>query len=188
MIIKCVTLYQPWASLIMIGAKPYEFRSWSYVARGVGVRPGDVIGIHAGVRPTRPAEVRDLLERLDDPDNSTGLVAALARPLLERLAAAHKCRGIIEHSALLGTAVIGKPVLACDLKPEWAALLNDSDRLEHSNWAWPMTDVRRFDVTIMVPGHQGFWNCPVSQEGMAISTRAAPDAPSAPASALERPA
>lgn len=25
---KALTIYQPWASLVMIGAKPHEFRGW----------------------------------------------------------------------------------------------------------------------------------------------------------------
>jgi hypothetical protein len=165
--IKCITLYQPWASLIMIGAKPWEFRSWSYVARGVGVRPGDTIGIHAGARPIKPAEVRDLLARLDDPIGSTGLIPDLARPLLDRLMSTPKCLGIIEQSALLGTARIGTPILSCDVKPEWAALINDSDRLEHCNWAWPMTDIHRFADPVMIAGHQGFWNCPIPEAELA---------------------
>lgn len=156
--IKVLTLWQPWATLIMVGAKPWEFRGWSYVARGVGVKPGDTIGIHAGARPIKPAEVRDLLARLDDPVGSTGLIPAIARPLLERLDGTPKCRGVIEQSALLGTATIGAPVLSADVKPEWAALIADSDRLEHSNYAWPMTDIRRFAEPIFVGGHQGFWN------------------------------
>lgn len=163
---KAITLWQPWASLIMIGAKPWEFRGWDYVARGVGVRPGDRIGIHAGARPIRPAEVRDLLARLDDPAGSTGLVPDLARPLLKRLDGAPKCRGVIQMSAILGTAVIGRPVLSSELKPEWAALINDSDRLEHCNFAWPLTDIRRFDVPVMVAGHQGFWNFSIHQEDL----------------------
>lgn len=156
--IKVITLWQPWASLIMIGAKPWEFRSWSYVARGVGVKPGDTIGIHAAARPIKPTEIKDLLARLDDPVCSTGLVPNVARPLLERLDAAFKCMGVIETSALLGTGTIGKPALASEVKPEWAALINDSDRLEHCNWAWPMADIRRFDAPVFIPGHQGFWN------------------------------
>ncbi len=162
-VLKCITLYQPWASLIMIGAKPWEFRSWSYVERGVGVAPGDTVGIHAGARPIRPAEVSDLLARLDDEDGTTGLVPEKARPLLERLAAAHKCRGVVEQSALLGTATIGAPVLSAEVKPKWAALINDSDRLEHCRWAWPMLDVRRFAEPVMVAGHQGFWNHPMPE-------------------------
>lgn len=156
--IKCISLWQPWASLIMVGAKPWEFRSWSYVARGVGVKPGDTIGIHAGKRPIKPTEIADLLARLDDPIGSTGLIPAIARPLLERIQAAHKCRGVIEQSALLGTATIGVPVLSAEVKPEWAAVINDSDRLEHCNWAWPMTDIHRFDEPVHIGGHQGFWN------------------------------
>lgn len=165
--IKCITLYQPWASLIMIGAKPWEFRSWSYVARGVGVKPGDTIGIHASARPIKLAEIVDLLERLDDPLGSTGLVPVIARPLLDRILVAYKCRGIVEISALLGTATIGTPRLSREIKPEWAEALNDSDRLEHSNWAWPLTDVRRFPEPKPMGGHQGFWNFTLTEKDIA---------------------
>lgn len=156
--IKVLTLWQPWATLIMVGAKPFEFRSWSYVAKGVGVKPGDTVGIHAGARPIKLAEIVDLLERLDDPIGSTGLVPAIARPLLERILVAYKCRGVIEQSALLGTATIGTPRLSAEVKPEWATAIGDSDRLEHCNYAWPMTDIRRFECPVHIGGHQGFWN------------------------------
>ncbi len=155
---KAITLWQPWASLIMVEAKPWEFRGWNYVARKVGVKPGDRIGIHAGARPIRPNEIADLLARLDDANNTTGLIAEKARPLLERIYAAHKCRGVVEMSAILGTAVIGPPRLSAEVKPEWAALIADSDRLEHCNWAWPMTDVRPLAEPIPGRGAQGFFN------------------------------
>lgn len=173
-ILKVITLWQPWASMVMIGAKPWEFRSWNYVARGVGVRPGDRIGIHASARPVKLAEVQDLLVRLDDPIGSTGLVPGLARPLLQRLEKAHKCRGVVETSALLGTAVIGKPIISAELKPEWAALINDSDRLEHCNWAWPMTDIRRFREPVMIGGHQGFWNFSIKEASSSTRGSARP--------------
>lgn len=35
---KALTIWQPWASLIMIGAKPYEFRSWQPPAWLIGKR------------------------------------------------------------------------------------------------------------------------------------------------------
>lgn len=162
-VIKAIVIWQPWASLIMIGAKPWEFRSWNYLDRGVGVKPGDRIGICAGARPIRPAEVLDLLERLDDLHNSTGLIQENARPLLQRLMGAHKCRGIIETSALLGTARIGAPRLSAEVKPEWAALIADSDRLEHCNWAWPMTEIMPF-APIPIRGAQGFFNVSVAKE------------------------
>lgn len=162
--IKAIVLWQPWASLIMIGAKPLEFRSWSYVERGVGVRPMDRIGVSAAKRPVKIAEVDDLLRRLDDPLCTTGLDAAKARPLLERLATAHKCRGVVEVGALLGTARIGPPVLSVDVMPGWAGLINDSDRLEHCKWAWPMVDERPFDEPVPVRGAQGFFNVHVPED------------------------
>lgn len=40
---KALTVYQPWASLIISGFKPYEFRSWNYVERGLGRLTGQLI-------------------------------------------------------------------------------------------------------------------------------------------------
>ena len=158
---KVITLWQPWASLIMIDAKPFEFRGWSYVERGVGVKPGDTIGIHAGARPIKLAEIDDLLRRLDDPICSTGLVADKARALLTRIAKAVKGRGVVEMSALLGTVRIGPPVLSVDAMPTWRGEIGDSDRLEHCKWAWPMLNVKPLQAPIVMKGWQGFFNCPV---------------------------
>lgn len=159
---KVITLWQPWASLIMIGAKPFEFRRWNYLARGVGVAVDDRIGIHAGARPIKLVEIEDLLERLDDPICSTGLDAAKARPLLQRIAKAHKGRGVVEMSALLGTARIGEPLLSTDAMPKWSGSMEpeigDSDRLEHCKWAWPMSGIERLENPIPMKGWQGFWN------------------------------
>lgn len=162
--IKAIVLYEPWASLIMCGAKPWEFRSWSYVERGVGVRPDDRVGVHASKRPIRVAEVTDLLHRLDDETVSTGLIAAKARPLLERLLTAHKCRGVLDLGALIGTARIGAPCLSLDVMPAWRRFICDSDRLEHVKWAWPMLDVRSLDAPVPVRGAQGFFNVQVPED------------------------
>ena len=43
---KALTLWQPWASLVIAGAKPYEFRSWSPPRWLIGQR----IVIHAAAR------------------------------------------------------------------------------------------------------------------------------------------
>jgi hypothetical protein len=83
--IKCITLWQPWASLIAIEAKPLEFRGWSYTQRPTGVKPGDRIAIAAGARKVRETDIIDLLERIDDAEGSTGLVRdkALPWPMLD---------------------------------------------------------------------------------------------------------
>lgn len=162
---KAIVLFQPWASLVMIGAKPWEFRGWSYVERGVGVRPGEQVGISAGKRPIKPAEVSDLLRRLDDPLCTTGLVPDKARSLLLKLEAAYKCRGVIETGALLGIARIGEPRLSVEVMPGWGNLINDSDRLEHCKWAWPMSDVHAIPPK-PIRGAQGFFNVTLTDEEM----------------------
>ena len=46
---KALTLYQPWASLIAIGAKQFETRSWPAPRTAIG----DVVAIHAGRKEDR---------------------------------------------------------------------------------------------------------------------------------------
>jgi hypothetical protein len=81
---KALTVWQPWASLIIIGAKPYEFRGMSCLAYINPPKPGERIAIHAAARPV------------------------LADALLVNVLTSFKCR-LLPLGAVLGTAVIGKP-------------------------------------------------------------------------------
>lgn len=49
---KALTLWQPWASLIALGLKQYETRSWSTSYRGL-------LAIHAARRPMRVLDLTD---------------------------------------------------------------------------------------------------------------------------------
>jgi len=148
--VKALTIYQPWASLIMAGAKPYEFRSWPAPQFVVGQR----IVIHAGAPKMDPRELKVLLWKLGRPNSHlTGLLADKAVPILER---AQQQPAIFPRKHALGTAVLGKPVRACDLWPE--AFASDSTRIEQSNWAWPLTEIQHFDEPVPMNGAQGFWN------------------------------
>jgi len=51
MIIKCITLWQPWASLIVDKRKPVETRPWKTKYRGV-------LAIHAGLHVDRQACIK----------------------------------------------------------------------------------------------------------------------------------
>ena len=53
---KALTIWQPWASLIMAGAKPYEFRGWRAPRSIIGQR----IVIHAAARKVDRVEVFNL--------------------------------------------------------------------------------------------------------------------------------
>lgn len=59
---KALTVWQPWASLIIVGAKPYEFRGWRFPQSLLGQR----IVIHAAARKIRSGEIGDLLDDARD--------------------------------------------------------------------------------------------------------------------------
>lgn len=158
---KALTIWQPWASLIMIGAKPHEFRGYP--------APGFVLNqriiIHAGARPVKPFEVEDLLRRIDAEAAGTDLDLMptcldldKARELLLKVRASHKYR-LLPIGVALGTAVLGRSIRSCDL---FEMNVADSDR-EGFNWAWPLTDIRHFEPPIPMRGAQGFFDVQIGE-------------------------
>lgn len=143
MTIPAITIWQPWASLIAIGAKPYEFRRWPAPQHFIGQR----IAIHAGARKMRREEIQDLLLRVEEPESGHALVAHLAKPLLD---VAITSPGRLELSHVVCTAILGEPRLATALYP-------DSDRVDHHIWAWPLTGIERLAPPTPAKGAQGFW-------------------------------
>lgn len=145
---KALTVYQPWASLIMAGAKPFEFRTYAAPKWMVGAR----FVIHAGARRIVREEVLDLLQRLDD-GGTTGLKAEIARPILERLLNAHADSHVLPLASGLGTAVMGTSRKASAI----FAGVADSDRIDQHKWAWPLGAIKAFSPIVPMRGAQGFW-------------------------------
>lgn len=149
---KALTVWQPWASLIMAGFKPYEFRGWPAPRSVVGQR----IVIHAGGRALKKTEVRDLINQLAASAFCGGLkidaVTFLEDVLMDRRT--------LPRAAGLGTVLLGEPKQSCDLWPDHFEGLSDSDRREHSNWAWPVSEIEPFEPIVPIKGHQGFWHWP----------------------------
>jgi hypothetical protein len=148
---KALTLWQPWASLIMIGAKPWEFRKWNFtdkphLARLVGQR----IVIHAGARPVKKFELEDISERINEGESA--LVPEIASPFIEKVLAGEIK---LPMASALGTAVIGRPQRSFDL---FKHIVADSDRLDHQMYAWPISEVQPFEQPVPAMGAQGFWN------------------------------
>jgi hypothetical protein len=150
---KALTIWQPWATLIMIGAKPYEFRRWDYRDR-IDLS-GQRIVIHAGARPVKAAEIGDIIDRIED--HISSLRREIALPLLQRLKAAYKCQGVVPLAAGLGTAIIQTPKSVSALFSSPA----DSDRIDHHMFAWPLTDIRPWAEPVECRGAQGFWTWPM---------------------------
>lgn len=171
--VKALTIYQPWATLIMIGAKPYEFRTWDYSERFASI-VGTRIVVHASARPVKPKEIADLLQRLtDDGGIGTGLKPDIAIPLLERVAAGLQRPDLLTGTkqgveplelpvgAGLGTATITRPRRAADL---FKGTVADSDRIDQHVYAWPLQAIEPFKHAIDVRGMQGFWDFPKDLE------------------------
>lgn len=165
---KALTIWQPWASLIIAGAKPYEFRSWRAPRSLIGQR----IVIHAAARNIDREEACGLWTVLYDRNHNNALRLAsaetclhpeLAIPVLER--AFWEGREPLPISAGIGTAVIGEPRNGLEIAEEFGVpRVNDSDRDEHANWGWPMLDIEAWPEPIPMRGKQGFWPWPSSQQ------------------------
>jgi len=165
---KALTIWQPWASLIMAGAKPYKFRSWRPPASVIGQR----IVIHAAARPIdrREAHAHYLILGCRNRSNElaraaaeTCLLAEDALPILARCWVPHSEE--LPLACGLGTAIVGEPRLGTDIAEDFGILrANDSDRDEHANWGWPMLDIEVWPEPIPMRGRQGLWNWPTPTE------------------------
>ena len=155
---KVITVWQPWASLIAIGAKPYEFRGWIPPASLIDKR----IGIHAGARPIKRIEVATLIQQLGDETNE-GLPCLrkdIALPFLTRVYnSLLDGIEILPRSHILCTGVLGTPKSGEECAAEFGIEAgNDSDRDGTFNWGWPITDIQDLEPPIPFRGAQGFWN------------------------------
>jgi len=148
-----LTIWQPWATLIAVGAKPFEFRAWAAPRAMHGRR----IAIHAGARATRKDEVRDLLLQLQSSHwRETGLNRDIAIATLEPVLSAP---GSLPLRSILCLATLGTPIRGSELTAALGtgSTINDSDRDQHTNWGWPLTDIDVLRPFVPATGAQGFW-------------------------------
>jgi hypothetical protein len=176
---KAFTLYQPWASLVIVGAKPFEFRGWNPRERGPGYAKliGQHIIIHASARPMVADEIRQIVDNLQfgGPNAAaTCLHVDKALELLLPLYHLKKPDGL-PLGAGLGTALLGEPRNGIEIAvqefgfpaegtDELPGLPGfDSDREEHANWGWPLTEITPWFQPQPMRGLQGFWNWPTPE-------------------------
>jgi hypothetical protein len=169
--VRALTIWQPWASLILIGAKPYEFRPKPFSEYVNQPAVGERVAIHAGARPVRRTEVADLVVRLkeQDPDIHPCLVRAIALPFLERVLLGLASSSAVQLgprtvepfrcplSAVLCTVVLGRPRPGDECARDFGRGANDSDRDATFNWGWPLQDIEPVVPPVETSGAQGFW-------------------------------
>ena len=134
---RAITLYQPWAQLILLGAKLIETRSWDPPQSAIGTR----IAIHAGKRvvefPDWP-EYREFNE-------------AVRRWLGDNWAK-EVPTGAVVCSALLKGA---RRVKTANDLPDGDELLFGEYGV--GRWLWDLADIEPFDEPIPARGFQGLW-------------------------------
>lgn len=155
---RALTIFQPWATLVMMKAKPHEFRKWDFTDKPAFERlVGQRIVVHASARPMKLAEVNDIINRIDAEE--TDLNGEIARPYLYRLWEMLRAKdttidALAPRAAALGTVILGRPKNVVELFRE---TMPDSDRLDHHMYGWPMIDPVALARPIPTPGSQGFW-------------------------------
>lgn len=152
---KALSLWQPWATLIAIGAKQYETRSWSTAYRGSLV-------IHAAKRPDEAKALEMAIYRLSGHWAQT----PLEHYAIEALYAFHgEPVGAFIPKLPLGAAlcvvdlvdVVRVERVVCTLSAQEMAFGNYSA----GRFAWKLANVRRFDKPIPLAGRQGLFDCEV---------------------------
>ena len=142
---KALTVWQPWATLIVAGLKLHEFRRYPAPKALIG----QTVVIHAGKR--KPTD-HDLARTLAAPSHTTGnpdadrQVMDLLRPFWRRVE-------IMPQAAGLGTVRLGEPRPALDI---FRGQMDPAD-INPDMWGWPMADAEAWPEPIPARGYQGFW-------------------------------
>lgn len=131
--IKCVSLWQPWASFIAEGLKHVETRGWPAPAAIIGTR----IGIHA-------AKTRD------------GILATSCESILsDSMRRIEEEHGPLPFGAIVATAVVEACVPVERLKAD------DFGDYAPGRYGWILTDVRKLETPIPYKGAQGIFTATI---------------------------
>jgi hypothetical protein len=150
---RAITVHQPYASLIVAGAKPFEFRKGRPPAALIGQR----IVIHASARRIDPRAASRLFVAVRDQALSSIIVASLdATKALPILARAWSPAGDpLPTAAGIGTVIIGAPRTVQEVAELPGSPIADE---EADQWAWPMLDIERWPSPVAASGQQSFWH------------------------------
>jgi activating signal cointegrator 1 len=176
---KAISLWQPWASLIACGAKPYETRSWAPPRELIG----QTIAIHAAKKIDKDAaafaeelmygqygkdgfELADKLEASfkGAPDEMLGLFGQATMPIgcvvcTARLDAAFQLGDKAEEAAVLAAKVV-KRITSREMPDCFTVRLDDFGDYTPGRWAWLLRDVKPLRPPVAAKGAQGFFELP----------------------------
>jgi hypothetical protein len=147
--VKAITLTQPWATLMAIGEKSLETRSWRIPSRYVGQR----VAIHAA--KSMPSDAMDLC--FDEPFRQV-LVAA-GYPTLRSLP-----RGAIVATAVLAAQLRTEDVTFGQTTALWRFACGRHEQAfgnyAPGRFAWVTWSLMPLETPLPCPGRQRFWEVP----------------------------
>ncbi|WP_438350915.1 ASCH domain-containing protein [Paenibacillus sp. FA6] len=152
---KAITIIQPWATLIALGEKKFETRSWATKHRGP-------LAIHAGKKVDKDAWMNEVIYMtlrkhgiLTINDLPTGAILATCNLsgcyMVERKASEQEDR----------IPVWLKSTTAEGITLGWAGKFPDEyyfGDYSDGRYAWKLADVKPLEDPISVKGQQGLWN------------------------------
>ena len=154
---KAITLWQPHASLVAEGMKPYDFQRWASPIVLTDTR----IAIHASKRPMKGPELHALIDKLralpSDRHFLLGGFKAGALAFLERVA-----EGKVELplGCFVCTAILGRSLNFEEFGRVLGIRFNEDANQEHFHYAWPLTSIERLPDIPHSRGAKGFWPVP----------------------------
>lgn len=157
---KALSLWQPWASLVAIGAKGIDTRGWATRYRGP-------LAIHAAARK---CDTKDI------PAPTVHAMIQILRPVTEKLArtAMYLPLELLPRGCVIATCTLAE---CCRIGEDGLYRL-DPDKIEPPTWfaplpgepeisfgdytpgrfAWILEDVRPLPEPIPAKGHQSLWS------------------------------
>lgn len=136
---KAISLWQPWASLIAVGAKPYETRSWAPPKALIGQR----IAIHAAKKDVDQA--------------LAGVDVWTSRAMFDALKAGGERTPfrLLPRGVIVCTAVLASAHQVFQMKPP--DVFGDYSA---GRWVWHLILIERLDPPVPAVGRQGFFEAP----------------------------
>ena len=140
---KALTLWQPWATLVAIGAKRIETRSWSTTYRGP-------LAIHAA----RSKKGHEMYWR---------------EPFHNELKAYHyHAPAELPHGRIIAVCELADILPTAEVRGIVESREMAFGDYADGRFAWRLENVRKLPIEMPVQGHQGLWTWDYSGEGAAI--------------------
>lgn len=144
---KALSLWQPWAHLLAVGAKRYETRDWATRYRGP-------IAIHAAKRWT----VRMAVQCYQEPFFTILSRAGIKFPAH---CDARRLKGLgLDFGAIIGVGVLADCRPANEVLREIGGEEVAFGDFSHGRYAFEYQDVRQLPTPIPLNGQQGLWDLP----------------------------